>query len=213
MQALDLPVLAVEEISGWLDGRTSANTAVLTRLNQQEAELRTDQKARDAALAALAQAQGAEQMTRQVDQQAREALIKASQATLTARQQQSQQTTQALNGLLAQLDAVLQNPECRNDWCKQWRDAWTRAPAEFRQARQQEAITWQGQHDAHEAQARKLEALAGQISAAAGLLTKTVDIEAQARTTAQHLAAQLNDKRQDGAQCLAGKPVTEVKAA
>lgn len=212
MQALDLPVLAVEEISGWLDGRTGANTAVLTSLNQQEADLRTDQKARDAALAALAQAQGAEQMTRQVDQQAREALIKASQATLTARQQ-TEQTTQALNGLLAQLDAVLQNPECRNDWCKQWRDAWTRAPAEFRQARQKEAITWQGQHDAHEAQARKLEALAGQISAAAGLLTKTVDIEAQARTTAQHLAAQLNDKRQARAQCLAGKPVTEVESS
>jgi DNA repair protein SbcC/Rad50 len=131
-------------------------------------------------------------------------LTRASQATLAARQQ-TEQHAQALSGLLAQLDAVLQDDE--------WRNEWTRAPDEYRQARQQEAKTWQAQHDAHAAQARTLAELAGRINAAAGLLVKAGDIEAQARTTAQQLAAQLNDKRQARAQCLAGKPVAEVEGS
>jgi exonuclease SbcC len=201
-QQLDAPALGTAETAAWLASQASANAAALQSLNQQEAELRADQKTRDTALARLALAQSAEQNAREADQQARAVLTQSTQASLAARQQ-AEQTAQALAGLLAQLDSVLHTAD--------WRADWLRAAADFRQARQKEATTWQQQHDAHAAQARKLEELASQISAAVDLLTRMREIEAQARASAQLAVNHLHDKQQARAQCLAGKPVAEVE--
>jgi exonuclease SbcC len=200
-QQLDAPALEAGETAAWLVSQASANAAALLSLNQQEAELRADQKTREMAQAKLAQAQSAEQKAREAGQQARESLAQSTQASLAARQQ-AEQIAQALAGLLTKLDAVLHAAD--------WRADWTGAPTDFRQARQKEATTWQQQHDAHALQARTLDELVGQI-AAASLLAKMSEIEAQARTAAQHAAKQLHDTQQARAQCLAGKPVAEVE--
>ena len=201
-QQLDAPALEAGETAAWLVSQASANAAALLSLNQQEAELRADQKTREMAQAKLAQAQSAEQKAREAGQQARDSLAQSTQASLAARQQ-AEQIAQALAGLLTKLDAVLHAAD--------WRADWTGAPTDFRQARQKEATTWQQQHDAHALQARTLDELVGQIAAAASLLAKMSEIEAQARTAAQHAAKQLHDTQQARAQCLAGKPVAEVE--
>ena len=201
-QQLDVPALDAAETTAWLAGRADANEAALRNLNRQEAELRADLKIRDAALAKLAQAETAERQARAAGLQAREAATQSTQAAQVAHMQ-VEQAANTLAGLLDQLDAVLPAAD--------WRADWTRAPADFRQARQQDATSWQQQHDAREVQARQLEELAGQISAAAGLLVKAREIEAQAHTAAKELATQLDDKRQARARQLAGKPAAEVE--
>ena len=204
---LDMAALDAAETEAWLNHRASANQAALQNLNRQEAGLRSDQKARDGALAALARAQTAEQQARAAAQHASDALHQSTLAGQTARTQ-AEQAINALGGLLTQLDGVLVGRRDSPDW----RAEWARAPADFRQARQHDTTTWQQHFDARETQARKLNELAGQINAAADLLAKTREIEAQALSAAQERAAQLHDRQQARAQHLAGKTVATLES-
>lgn len=192
-----------ENAAAQLAEQISANASALQKLTARETELRSDQKARDTALSALAQAQAAEQQAREASQKARETLNLAVHAALAA-QQQSEQVGNNLAGSLDQLNAVLSA-------VSNWRDDWQHAPAAFRLARQADAETWQQQQNAQETQTGKLAELSGQINAAASLLAQLDEQATRQRLAADEQVAELQGKQQARTLLLGGKPVATLE--